>query len=357
LAVQHHRTIQHLLEPLGVRVALVTGSQKPKKGEEMPHILVGTHALLHDTKHFDRLAFVVIDEQHRFGVEQRGTLLSKGSLETYPHTLTMTATPIPRTVALTMYGNLALTHLHERPKGRIPIKTWVVTDEKREGAYEWIEKEIETENAQVFIICPFIEESENMTTVKSALKEYETIVAKYPKKRVALLHGKMKAKEKDEVMAAFRNREYDILVATPVVEVGVDIPGATIILIEGAERFGLAQLHQLRGRVGRNDQQSYCLLFTSDGTRGNERLRSMETIDNGAELAELDLKLRGPGEITGTRQSGVPSLKIASFSDFELIEQTRTAAEKYLKEDPKLTQAPLLKTKIEATLTQVIEPN
>ncbi len=359
LANQHFTTISKLLTPFGVNVALQTGSRKTAKNSNDPDIIVGTHALLSKSLTIDKLGFIVIDEQHRFGVEQRALLLQKGSSKMTPHTLTMTATPIPRTVALTMYGDLDLSYLDEMPIGRLMVKTWVVPPVKREGAYKWINEQLVKTHAQVFIICPFIEESESQTTVKAAKKEYERLKQDvFIDHRLGLLHGKMKSKEKEKVMEDFKKQNLDMLVATPVVEVGIDIPGATIIVIEGSERFGLAQLHQLRGRVGRNDKQSYCLLFTeTESAQSLTRLKSMERICVGAELAQLDLTLRGPGELTGTKQHGVPVLKIASFSDASLIEKTRIEAKALLKRDPQLKQTGLLKEKLKTYTIQAVEPN
>ena len=303
-------------------------------------ILIGTHAVLSDKISFNKLGLVVIDEQQRFGVEQRSTIRQKGN---NPHLLTMTATPIPRTVALTMYGDLDLSYLNEMPHGRKRIKTWLVPPEKRTGAYEWIRKQIKETNSQTFIVCPFIEPSETMQTIKAVNQEYERLKKTiYPELRLGLLHGRQKAKEKDVILQKFRSGEFDILVATPVVEVGIDITNATIIMIEAAERFGLAQLHQLRGRVGRSDKQSYCLLFTdSKNAQTSTRLKAMETSHSGAELAELDLKLRGPGNLYGTAQHGVPKLKAATFSDTLLIQKAKIAADSIfqdLKNYPELTE-------------------
>ena len=236
------------------------------------------------------------------------------------------------------------------PKGRKTIKTWLVPEEKRDSGYEWIKKLITLHGDQAFIICPFIEESESMQTVKAATVEYDRLRKEvYPNLRVAMLHGKLKSKEKDAVLSDFREGKYDILVATPVVEVGIDIPNATIILIEAAERFGLAQLHQLRGRVGRGLKQSYCLLYTqATSAKSIQRLKGLEKSQIGAELAELDLKLRGPGELYGTQQSGVRQLKIASFSDFPLIQKARTAAQKIVGDlafYPQLNEKVLILTK------------
>lgn len=359
LAQQHYETITKLLTPLGVEVGLLTGSKKiinkePKtENDKRIDILVGTHALVAGKVSFDKLGLVVIDEQQRFGVEQRGILREKGES---PHILTMTATPIPRTVALTLYGELTVSFLADMPKGRKKIKTWLVPDEKREGAYNWIRKQIRQTSSQVFIICPFIEESESMQTVKAASVEYERLQQEiFPDLRLGLLHGKMKAKEKDEVLQAFRDKAFDILVATPVVEVGIDIPNATIIVIEGAERFGLAQLHQLRGRVGRGEKQSYCLLFTSAQTEQTKmRLKAMETMDQGAALAEYDLKMRGPGDMYGLAQSGTRMLKIASFSDTVLIEKAQKAAESMF---PHLSDHQTLQTKVTEITSRTVAPD
>lgn len=365
LAQQHFATLSNFLSPFGMKVNLVTSSQKltSKKpahnSSSILHnstdtdLLVGTHAVLSKNITFDRLGLVVIDEQQRFGVEQRSIIREKG---TNPHLLSMTATPIPRTIALTLYGDLDLSYLNELPKGRKLIRTWLVPEEKRNGAYDWIRKQLKEHNSQAFIICPFIEESENMQTVKAASVEFDRLQKEvYPDLKLGLLHGKLKAKEKDQVLSDFRDKKYDILVATPVVEVGIDIPNATIILIEASERFGLAQLHQLRGRVGRGDKQSYCLLFTSaTSPKTITRLKAMETSQIGAELAELDLKLRGPGELYGTAQSGVRQLKIASFSDFPLIQKARDEAKLYL---PKLSEYPALQEKVKEITIQKVSPD
>jgi len=353
LAQQHYNTISNLLSPFGVKVALATGSRKLKIENLKLKILVGTHAVLSKNIKFENLSLVVIDEQQRFGVEQRAIIRQKGK---NPHLLTMTATPIPRTIALTMYGDLDLSYLDEMPKGRKLIKTWLVPSRKRNNAYEWIQKQILGTGSQAFIICPFIEESESMQTVKAATKEYEILTKDiFPQLKLGLLHGKLKAKEKDKVLQDFRDKKTDILVATPVVEVGIDIANATIILIEASERFGLAQLHQLRGRVGRGDKQSYCLLFTqSNNDQTLKRLKAMETTHVGAQLAELDLRLRGPGEIYGTSQHGIQHLKVASFSDFALIEKTKKEAEKIF---PKLSEYPLLLEKLKTITLKHVSPD
>ncbi len=355
LAQQHYKTITDLLSPLGVKVQLFTSSSSTKKIKDHKsfNIAVGTHALIYNKVKLDSLGLVVIDEQQRFGVEQRAIIRKKGK---NPHVLTMTATPIPRTIALTMYGDLDLSLLDEMPKGRKIIKTWLVPTVKRANAYEWIKKQINQTNIQVFIICPFIEESETMQTVKAATKEFDSLQKNVFKKyKLGLIHGKLKSKEKEETLNDFKNKKLDILVATPVVEVGIDIPNAGVILIEASERFGLSQLHQLRGRVGRNSKQAYCLLFTeSNSPLTNQRLKAMETTNIGAELAEFDLKMRGPGEIYGTAQHGKQLLKIARFSDFDLIKQTRAEAERII---TKLDRYPKLSKKIKEINSREISPD
>lgn len=369
LAQQHYKTISSLLSPLGVKVNLATGSIKYKvsgikgtKKRNMPNtkysifdtsVLVGTHAVLSRTISFKKLGLVVIDEQQRFGVEQRSIIRQKGE---DPHFLTMTATPIPRTIALTLYGDLNLSVLDEMPKKRKIVKTWLVPPEKRKNAYEWIRKQINETQSQVFIICPFIEESESLSTVKAATKEFGFLQKEiFPDLKLGLLHGKLKAKEKDTTLTAFRNRAFDILVATPVVEVGIDIPNATVIVVEAADRFGLAQLHQIRGRVGRGEKQSYCLLFSdSKSEQTTKRLKALEEMHSGAQLAQLDLQLRGPGEVYGTTQHGKNILKIASFSDFPLIEKTRKEAEKIF---PKLSEYPLLEERLKTTSIENVSPD
>jgi len=352
LAQQHFKTLQNFLSPYGVRVSLATGSEKIKKGEKFD-VLVGTHAVISPKINFKNLGLVIIDEQQRFGVEQRTIVRQKGE---NPHFLTMTATPIPRTVALTMYGDLDLSYLNEMPIGRKKVKTWMISEEKREGAYKWINNQIIKNKDQAFIVCPFIEESETMTTVKAATKEFDKLKKDvFPKLKVLLLHGKMKSKDKESVLKKFKEGKCDVLIATPVVEVGIDIPNATIILIETAERFGLAELHQLRGRVGRGEKQSYCLLFTeSKNQKTLERLKALEQVYIGAELAEYDLKLRGPGQIYGTLQHGIPALKIANFSDFPLIKKTKVEAEKIYK---KIGDYPKLVKKIKGFESHNVSPD
>ena len=334
LAQQHFDTLNNLLQPFKVRISLIT-SAITEKDLGRCDIFVGTHSLIHQKINIDKVALVVIDEQHKFGVEQREHLVKKiGKKNISPHVLTMTATPIPRTVALTFYGDLDLSTLNETPEGRQKITTWVVPKEKRDNAYKWIDKNIQKIGSQVFIVCPLIKESESETLkdIRSVTKEYQSLKKIFKGRKLGLLHGKLKMEEKNKVVDDFRSRKLDILVATPVVEVGIDIPNATIMVIEAADRFGLAQLHQLRGRVGRSDIKSYCLLFyQNEGEKSKARLTAMEKGISGFELAELDLKLRGPGEIFGLRQSGIPELKIASWTDIDLIKKAKEAAEEISK--------------------------
>lgn len=355
LANQHYETVKKLFEPLDVSVGLLTGSKKTVDSTNPPNILIGTHALLHKAANFEKLGLVVIDEQQRFGVKQRSLLREKG---TNPHFLTMTATPIPRTALLVLYKDLELSVLSDMPKGRKQIKTWLVPPYKRDNAYKWIKEQIIKSNYedQVFIVCPFIEESENAATVKAATVEFEHLSKKeFKGLKVGLLHGKMKIREKDEILQQFKDKKLQVLIATPVVEVGIDIPNATIMVIEAAERFGLSQLHQLRGRVGRNDRAAYCLLFSdSENEQVLERLKAMETAHSGFELAELDLKLRGPGDMYGTMQHGAAGFKVANFSDFELVDKTRESAERTIKN---LQDHPKLLEKITSIQISTISPD
>jgi ATP-dependent DNA helicase RecG len=338
LAEQHFHTLREIFKSFKVRVALITSSGV-KADAGKTDIFVGTHALIHKKVDFDNVAFVAIDEQHRFGVEQRAHLVKKTRKNTTsPHVLTMTATPIPRTIALTYYGDLDLSILEELPEGRKPIKTWLVPPKKRQGAYAWINDQVEKHKVQAFIICPLIEESnvDTMKQVKAATQEFEEIKKILPNLNIGLLHGKLKATEKNQILDAFKKGDTNILVSTPVVEVGIDVTNATIMVIEGAERFGLAQLHQLRGRVGRGKVKSYCLLFTDQRSKKVQaRLSALQKTMSGFELAELDLKLRGPGEIFGRRQHGFPELKIASWQDAGLIKETKLFAQSVIKKPSK----------------------
>jgi len=351
LAEQHFTTIQTLLASFNIPVHLILGGTKKKSDILSPghcptaSVFIGTHALLQETVQLANIAVVVVDEQQRFGTAQRILIRKKGPKGITPHFLTMTATPIPRTLALTVYGNLDLSVLTEMPKGRTPIKTWVIQEEKRAAAYEWIRKELLQADNRVFLVCPFIEESESMATIKAAKKEFEQLKRDvFPEIPIGLLHGKLKAKEKTEVLDAFRTGKTKILVTTPVVEVGIDIKEATIMVIEGADRFGLSQLHQLRGRVGRGTLTSYCLLFSnSKDEKTLRRLSILEKVKNGPELAEYDLTLRGEGDVLGIKQHGLPPLALASLKDKELVEESQQAVRSILDQDPTLSQFSLLR--------------
>jgi ATP-dependent DNA helicase RecG len=299
-------------------------------------IVIGTHAIIQKGVSFQQMGLVIIDEQHRFGVMQRSTLRQKGE---NPHLLVMTATPIPRTLALTLYSDLDISIIDKLPPGRQPIKTKWLNNEQREKAYDFIRKKV-AEGRQAFIICPLIEESAKIDT-KAAIAEHRHLSKDiFANLRVGLLHGRMQAQEKDIVMQSFRDRKLDILVSTSVVEVGIDIPNATIMIIEGADRFGLSQLHQFRGRVGRGKHHSYCfLLAESPSAGGEERLDIIERTQDGFILAEEDLKLRGPGDFFGTRQSGLPNLHMAKLADTNLLELAQDQAVKILQQDPLLEQS------------------
>lgn len=346
LAFQHERSIAKLLEPYGITIGIYTGSRKfTKTSDDAPDVIIGTHALLSDKLQSEDVGLVIIDEQQRFGVEQRSLLRSKAKI---PHFLTTTATPIPRTVALTLYGDLDISIIDELPSGRQEITTHVVPNKKREDAYQFISKKVDAGD-QVYIITPLIEPSETMQTVKAAKVEFEKLQRRiFTKYKLGLLHGRLSSKEKDSVLNDFKDVKIDILVSTSVVEVGVDIPNATVMVVESADRFGLAQLHQLRGRIGRGNKRSFCFLFSENEDSSTlSRLKNLEKITNGLKLAELDMKIRGSGEIFGSRQSGRFEFKIADFSDLELIEKTRTAAKKILEDNPLLDKYPLLRVKLD----------
>ncbi|MFH1536365.1 MAG: ATP-dependent DNA helicase RecG, partial [Patescibacteria group bacterium] len=323
LAEQHYKTLSELLPD--EKISLITKSKKKKLLNS--NIFIGTHALIQKTVEFEDLALAIIDEQHRFGVDQRKTLKDKsGDNKTIPHLLSMTATPIPRSLALTIYGDLDLSIILEKPKNRKPIISKLVNENKRENAYQFINNQIK-KGQQVFVICPLIEESDKLG-VKSVTEEYKKLSKDiFPDLRIEMLHGKLKSDEKEQIMNDFHDKKNDILVSTSVIEVGIDIPNATVMMIEGADRFGLAQLHQFRGRVGRSDIQSYCFVFTDNKTqKTKERLNLFVQSDNGFELAEYDLQLRGPGDVYGTQQSGfLDALKLATLADHHLISQTKEA--------------------------------
>ncbi len=350
LAEQHYRNYLRFLESLGEKapisaeqVELITGATPESKKQEIRErlesggirVLIGTHALIEDPILFHDLRLVVIDEQHRFGVDQRAALRAKGN---NPHLLVMTATPIPRSLSLTIYGDLDLTLIDELPAGRQPILTRVVPPLFREKIYRKVRKEIE-QGHQAFIIYPLVEEGDDEEKEgRAAIEGSEFLQTQvFPEYKVALLHGRMKGNEKDDILEAFKNHEYDILVSTSVIEVGVDVPNATAMVIEGANRFGLAQLHQFRGRVGRGDVQSWCALIPEkDNDLENERLQAMAETNDGFKLAEMDLEMRGPGDFIGKRQSGLREMKLASMSDVRLIEKARSEALKIFENDPDL---------------------
>lgn len=333
LAQQHFNTVSRLLEGFPFRVALLTGSTTAKNAKEILsglangdiHIIIGTHALIEERVKYHNLGLVITDEQHRFGVKQRALLSRKGN---NPDMLVMTATPIPRTLAMILYGDLDISIIDEMPPGRIKVKTYVVTEDYRERIDRFILKEV-GEGRQVYIICPLVEDSE-MIDAYSAVKTAEEAAAKFKDCRVGIIHGKMKPAEKEEVMKSFAEGSIDILVSTTVVEVGVDVPNASLMVVENAERFGLAQLHQLRGRVGRGKNQSYCILFNQGSSEvSKERLEIMTKSTDGFYISEQDLKLRGPGEFFGTRQHGLPELKIANlYTDMNILKEAQECSER-----------------------------
>ena len=345
LAEQHFRSFSDLLEPCGIRVGLLTGSMTAAQKRNvrelaalgMIDVLIGTHALISDGVEFASLGLVITDEQHRFGVNQRGALAAKGN---NPHVLVMSATPIPRTLALIIYGDLDISVLDEMPKGRIPISTYFVDSGKRERAYNFVKKHV-ADGYQGYVICPLVEEGENSGDMKAAQSYAESLTEGYLKGcRVGLLHGRMKGAEKDGVMQAFAAGELDVLVSTTVVEVGVNVPNAVIMIIENAERFGLSQLHQLRGRVGRGNIQSYCILISdAKNDAAVSRLRIMCSTNDGFVIANEDLKQRGPGDFFGSRQHGLPDMKIANMmTDMQIFSMAQEAAKDILSRDPDLLQ-------------------
>jgi ATP-dependent DNA helicase RecG len=345
LAEQHYRTVCHLLEETFETVPtirLLTSSTSRQDRAETyagiaagrADILVGTHALIQQDVRFENLALAVIDEQQRFGVHQRAALRQKGH---NPHLLSMTATPIPRSLELTLWGHMDVSTIDTMPPGRKPVVTRLILPTARERAYAFVRSQVE-KGHQAFIICPLVEESEGVEA-KAATEEYDRLQKHvFFDLRLGLLHGRMKGNEKDRIMRLFARGEFDVLVATSVVEVGVDVPNATVMLVEGANRFGLAQLHQFRGRVGRGEHASYCLLVTEEsGTQAQERLKAIEATNDGFVLAQKDLELRGPGEFLGVRQSGFPELKMASVADVRLIEKARETAIRFFETDPGLS--------------------
>ncbi len=356
LAEQHYKKLVTWLNLLHVPVELLTGSTGAAKRRqiysqletgELP-VLVGTHALIQDTVNFHRLGLVVIDEQHRFGVEQRAKLQQKG-VAGVPHVLTMTATPIPRTLALTLHGDLDVSQIDEMPPGRQPIQTTVLSGRERNHAYDLIQREVAS-GRQAYVVLPLVEESEKLD-LKSAIEEYQRLQEViFPEFRVGLLHGRMNSAQKEEAIEQFRTGKTHILVATTVVEVGVDVPNATVMLIENAERFGLSQLHQLRGRVGRGGEKSYCLLMTHPKatTDARQRVNVLAQSQDGFFIAEMDMRLRGPGEVLGTRQAGLPDFALASLVEHqEVLILARDAAEKVMEKDATLKSWPRMKVELE----------
>jgi ATP-dependent DNA helicase RecG len=355
LARQHAETIYDLLQPLGMadQVSLLVGGlkQTQKKAAQerikQGHIkfIVGTHALIQEKVDMHRLGLVIIDEQHRFGVEQRKILQAKAGH--MPHVLSMTATPIPRSLALTLYGELDVSVIDVKPLGRKPIMTKIVSPNSRKQLYEKIEAQLQA-GRQMFVVTPLIAESE-MMDARSAEEVYEDLSkGAFKHRRVGLLHGKMKPAEKDEIMQRFVRHELDILVSTTVIEVGVNVPNATVMLIENAERFGLAQIHQLRGRVGRSDHQGYCFLMIGNSGQPGRRLRALESSSDGFALAELDLEIRGPGAIYGTFQHGQLDLRIAKLTDTKFIAQARASAQKFIDKGENLLEYTQLANKVQS---------
>mgnify|MGYP001407145307 CR=1 FL=1 len=380
LARQHFQSFSDIFKNYGINIALLTNSYKllfhceqseaiSSKSEKnkiatvaaLPrndiikniksgkiNLIIGTHALIQKDVKFKNLALVIIDEQHRFGVAQRAALqqetmdIKDGKIKTIPHLLTMTATPIPRTLAIAFFGSLDISILDEMPKNRKSIITKIVPPAARKNTYEFIRKEIEI-GRQIFVIFPLVEESKALLEVKAATEEYKKLEKIFPEYKIGLLHGRMKAKEKEAVMQEFQNKKIGILVSTSVVEVGIDIPNATVMIIENSERFGLSQLHQFRGRVGRGEFQSYCFLFTETATQKSfQRLKALEKTNDGFEISKIDLELRGPGQFFGTIQSGLPDIAMENLSNVKLIKFAREEASEILKFDPELKKHPLL---------------
>ena len=355
LAEQHYRSLAPLLEPLGIPCALLTASTKARERRALNErlrsgelsLVIGTHALLSPDVQYQNLGLVVTDEQHRFGVDQRAALSAKGE---NPHLLVMSATPIPRTLALMIYGDLDVSVLDELPPGRQKIDTFAVPSSYHARIYAFLRKLV-AEGRQAYIVCPMVSENDELPDERKAVTAYAEMLQKevFPDLRIAPIHGKMKPKEKDAVMRAFAAHEIDVLVSTTVIEVGVDVPNAALMLIENAECFGLSQLHQLRGRVGRGRHKSYCVLVSDNkGEENKQRLKVMSSTSDGFAIAEEDLKLRGPGDFFGSRQHGLPSLRVADLScDLSLLHETQSAAEQLLAADPALKNHPLLKARVE----------
>lgn len=356
LARQHAQTLANLLEPLGVRIALLTSAVKGKAKTTLKEqlkngavdIVIGTHALLQESVAFHRLGFIVVDEQHRFGVKQRQKLVDKA--KKIPHILSMTATPIPRSLALTVYGELEISVIDQKPSNRLPIETTIWSPNSRPQLYDILGDEIKA-GRQIFVVCPLIDDSEN-SEQKSVTAEVKRLKqGAFKHRRIGTLHGKMKDEEKAEVMQEFADGKLDVLVSTTVIEVGIDIPNASVMLIEGADQFGLAQLHQLRGRVGRGEHQGYCYLIPSTSAKPSKRLRAMETTTNGFKLAEMDLEIRGPGAIYGNRQHGKLDLRIANITDLTLIKKAKLSAKTFLDSNEDLKSYPVLAKRVQSSLS------
>jgi len=354
LAKQHKETFEKILKDTYIKIELETGAKKEKVKDKEWDILIGTHALLFTENKYQNIGLIIIDEQHRFGVEQRGKIVDLAKGNTTPHLLTMTATPIPRTLALTLYGDLSISVLKDFPFEKRNVSTKVIPEKDREKAYQWIKEK----NEPTFIVCPLIDVSESISleNVKAAQEEYEILrTGVFKNKKVGLLHGRMKSKEKEEVIDKFKNGEIDILVSTPVIEVGIDVPDATIIVIESADRYGLASLHQLRGRVGRAEKEGFCFAFMSDNSRNSyKRLKYLEELNSGMELAEIDLKMRGQGDIFGSLQHGFKKLKVADINDLKMLEEAKLEAQNYF---PKLGKYPKLLEKLTQRKGEYITSN
>ena len=370
LATQHFKKISSLLEGFRLNIGFLTGKKDKFKSKKLKNqfieisrekllekvesgemdLLIGTHALIQDKVTFDNLGLVVVDEQHRFGVKQRAKLCKKNVI---PHLLSMTATPIPRTLALTIYGDLDISIIDELPEGRKKIKTKIANQKKREKIYSFTQSELE-KGHQAFVICPRIEEpDEDDETAWADVPSVEEMTKKLKKRfsdfEVESLHGNLTSTEKAKIMEEFKNKKIDVLVSTSVIEVGVDIPNATVMIIEGAEMFGLAQLHQFRGRVGRSDHQSYCFLFSgSNSEKSRNRLKALVESEDSFELAEKDLKLRGPGDLAGRRQWGVASFTMEALKDIRLVKETKEAAREILEKDNDLSDHGLIKKKLKS---------
>ena len=347
LAHQHYQNFQNIFKDQNIPIFLMTGSKKidlkkiPKNG-----IIISTHAIIYKKDNLkNKISLLIVDEQHKFGVKQRSFLNSSTKL---PHCLTMTATPIPRTISLTLLGNLDISIIDTLPQNRLQIKTFLVPDTKKINCYKWIEAEIKKNGCQAFIVCPFIDISESMASVKSAIKEFEYLSNEiFPNLKLGLIHGRIKPETRQKIIKQFQDNKINILVTTPIIEVGVDIPNSSIIIIQSADRFGLAQLHQLRGRVGRGHQQSFCYLFTeSQNPKAINRLEFLEKNHNGLKIAEYDLKSRGPGEAFSTIQHGFPSLKIASFSDTKLISFSQEILKEIIKNYPEFNFSQIISENI-----------